>query len=427
LRPLTAVTQITCSRHRLSTDRNMDSNLQTPVLPPPSTPERDSSPELGSPSKLTQYNKKTGRPIRKSAGKVKKVAGYVDSGILEEEGYEPSTDEASDDEEEEMEKRRRADKLIRKRKRSPSPPSPRLDPVIYDQELDQLTDNETSGAFHRSTPKKPPVTLQFNVPLGFHGPLFVKLDSALLKDNEEGTRHEMRQVQSKKVRTTSTTPQTGVIAAPKRGFLDLPPELRNTVYQHVFVRKSSLQIPQRPDRPGLCLSAQFLRTCKLVHDEACSILYGSNIFHFERHHDTRAPFWEPKLKEIGYQDVLQFLKMIGPENLQYLRDIRIDFEDALPKNCPDTTIEARRYIVDEYLMNCLRILREAKLRKISVMFYGRRQLFKSDVKFLGYLEQIKADEVVKLPESWYTQVKVGNWIWTGIKEQMTRKKKLYEE
>jgi hypothetical protein len=61
------------------------------------------------------------------------------------------------------------------------------------------------------------------------------------------------------------------------------------------------------------------------------------------------------------------------------------------------------------------------------MFYGRRQLFKSDVKFLGYLEQIKADEVVKLPESWYTQVKVGNWIWAGIKEQMTRKKKLYEE
>jgi hypothetical protein len=404
----------------------MASQLQTPVLLPPSTPERDNSPELGSPSNLTQYNKQTGRPIRKSAGKVKRVAEYVDSSILKEEGYEPSTDEASDDEEE-MNKRRRADKLNQKRKRSPSPPSPRLEPLIYDQKLDELTDDETGGAFHRSTPKKSPITLQFNVPLGFHGPLFVKLDSALLKESEDGTPYDMRQVQSKKLRAASTPPQTPAIVAPKRGFADLPPELRNTVYQHVFVHKASLQIPQRPDRTGLCLSAQFLRTCKLVHDEACSLLYGSNTFHFERHHDTRAPFWEPKLKEIGYQDVLHFLKMIGPENIQYLRDIRIDFEDALPKNCPDKTVEARRYIVDEYLMNCLRILRDAKLRKISVMFYGRRQLLKSDVKFLGYLEQIKADEVIKMPETWYTQVKVGNYIWSGIKEQMTRKKKLYEK
>jgi hypothetical protein len=403
----------------------MASNLQTPVLFPPRTSEHDSSPELGSPSKLTQYNKQTGRPIRKSAGKVKKVAGYVDSGIIEEEGYEPSTSEASDDEE--MEKRSRTEKLKRKCKRSPSPPSPRLEPTIYNQELDDLTDDETGGAFHRNTPKKPPVTLQFNVPLGFHGPLFVKLDSALLKDNEDGTRHDMRQVPTKKIRTATTPPQTAAVAVSRRSFVDLPPELRNTVYQHVFVRKDMLQVPQRRDRPGLCLSAQFLRTCKLVHDEACSILYGSNAFHFERHHDTRAPFWEPKLKEIGYQDVLQFLKMIGAENIQYLRDIRIDFEDALPKNCPDLNIEARRYIVDEYLMNCLRILRNAKLRKVSVMFYGRRQLLKSDVKFLGYLEQIKADEVVKLPESWYTQVKVGHWIWSDIKEQMTRKKKLYEK
>jgi hypothetical protein len=401
----------------------MASNLQTPELLPPTDQERDSSPELGSPSKLTQYNKQTGRPIRKSAGKVKKAAGYVDSGILEEEDYDTSTSEPSDDEE--MEKRSRADK--RKRKRSPSPPSPRLEPMIYNQEVDDLTDEETSGAFCRVSPKKPPVTLQFNVPLGFHGPLFVKLDSALLKNNEDGIRHEMRQVQMKKIRTASPPPQTAVVAVSKPGFVDLPPELRNTVYQHVFVRKDMLQIPQRRDRPGLCQSAQFLRTCKLVHDEACSILYGSNGFHFERHHDTRAPFWEPNLKEIGYQDVLQFLKMIGPENIQYLRDIRIDFEDALPKNCPDSTIEGRRYIVDEYLMNCLRILRDAKLRKVSLTFYGRRQLLKSDYKFIGYLEQIKADEVVKLPESWYTQVKIGPWFWTEIREQMTRKKKMYEK
>jgi hypothetical protein len=102
---------------------------KTPSLPPPSTPTRDSSPELGSPSKITQYNKSTGRPIRKSAGRVKKVAGYVDSGMLEEEEFEPLTSDSSGDEEDDMTPRGRANKK-QKRKRSPSPPSPRLEPMI---------------------------------------------------------------------------------------------------------------------------------------------------------------------------------------------------------------------------------------------------------------------------------------------------------
>lgn len=135
---------------------------KTPVLLPPSTPDRDSSPELGSPSKITQYNRSTGRPIRKSAGRVKKVAGYVDSGLLEEEAeFEPLTSDSSEDEEEDdMTPRGRADKTKtkQKRKRSPSPPSPRLEPMIYNQELDELTDDEANGSVHRNTPKKPPVS-----------------------------------------------------------------------------------------------------------------------------------------------------------------------------------------------------------------------------------------------------------------------------
>jgi hypothetical protein len=397
-----------------------------PILPPPSTPERDSSPELGSPSKIPQYNKKTGRPIRKSAGKVKQAAGYVDSSILEEEeDYEPSVSEESEDEE--MDKRGRADKTKQKRKRSPLPPSPRLEPMIYNQELDDLTDDETSGVFHRNTPKKPSITLQFNVPLGFHGPLFVKLDSALLKDSEDDVRHDMRKVRSKKARIDASPAQAAAVAARLRSFTDLPPELRNAIYRHAFVRNDVLQIPQRSLSKGLCQSAQFLRTCRVIHDEGCSILYGENEFYFKRHYDTRAPFWEPKLKEIGYQDVLHFLKVIGPENVQYLRDIQFDFDDALPKHTPELTTETRRYVVDDYLMHCLRILREAKLRKVTMTFMGRRQLFKSDVKFLGYLGQIKADLVVKGTTQWHMQEKAGIWIWNDIKEQMTRKKKLYEK
>jgi hypothetical protein len=229
------------------------------------------------------------------------------------------------------------------------------------------------------------------------------------------------------MRTANPPPEETATTVRPKGFADLPPELRNTVYRHVFVRNGTLQIPQRSDGSGLCQSAQFLRTCKLVHNEGCSILYGENAFHFKRHHDIRAPFWEPKPKEIGYQDFLHFLKMIGPENIQYLRDMHIEFDDALPKHTPNLNIETRRYIVDEYLMNCLRILRDAKLRKVSLTFWGRRQLFRSDVKFLGYLEQIKADEVSKNNVPWPYMVKVGAWVWDSIKEQMTRKKKLYEK
>lgn len=115
------------------------------------------------------------------------------------------------------------------------------------------------------------------------------------------------------------------------------------------------------------------------------------------------------------------------ENIQYLRDIQFEFEDALQKYTPHLPTESRRFVNDDYLMNCLRILRDAKLRKISLQFLGRRQLFKSDVKFLGYLEQIKADEVVKLSAIAPNQGKVSNWVWEGIKERMVRKRKIYEK
>ncbi|KAG9389049.1 hypothetical protein A1F94_001942 [Pyrenophora tritici-repentis] len=351
----------------------MPSKGKMPIAPPPATPDRQSSPELGSPSRITSYNKKTGRPVRKSAGKI--------------------------------------------------------------QKLDELTDNEEGGAFHRHTPKKPPMTLQFNVPLGFHGPLFVKIDSSMLQTNEAGKLHEMQPGKSKKVCTKSRQSQPDkVLAARPKGFTDLPAELRNTIYRYLFARNDDtqeLRIPVNKQNPkdNLCKSAQFLRTCKLVHNEGCSVLYGENTFSFKRHYGTRGPFWEAVPKEVGYQDVLHFLKMIGPENLQYLRDIKFVFDDASPRHTSYVeSNEKRRYLNDEYLMNCLRILREAKLRKVSMFFGGRRQLQRSDVKFLGYLEQVKADEVDRIPDRYFSLLgKISNAVWADLEEAMTRKKKLYED
>ncbi|CAG5185368.1 uncharacterized protein ALTATR162_LOCUS11287 [Alternaria atra] len=414
----------------------MAPKFNIPNLPLPTPYSRDTSPELGSPSKITQYNQKTGRPVRKSAGKIQKVPGYVD---FEDSEFGTSADsELSElDEEDDMEPRSRSGnkkKGASKRKRSPSPPSPLLEPVILEQELDDLTDNEDGGAFHRNAPKKPPVTLQFNVPLGFHGPLFVKLDSTVLQIDQQGKLHEMQPGKSKKHCTVSPKP-TGTIAVRPRGFTDLPGELRNTIYRYLFSRKdkdSRLRIPLKSNDPkdSLVKSAQFLRSCRLVHNEACSILYGENTFSFHRHYDTRGPYWEPVPKEIGYQDVLHFLKKIGPENVQYLRDVNFVFDDARPKDTPYVTSnEQRRYLNDDYLMNCLRILRDAKLRRITMYFGGRRQLGRTDVRFLGYLEQVKADEVSRNTEKYYHGAHryMSQVAWNHLKEMMTRKKKLYEK
>ncbi|KAL1794304.1 hypothetical protein ACET3X_007725 [Alternaria dauci] len=413
--------------------------------PPPATPHsRDTSPELDSSSKTTQYNQKTGRPVRKSAGKIKRVAGYVD---FEDPDFAALTDselselsELDDDDDDDdmtplsLSGKKKKNKGALKRKRSPSPPSPHLEPLIHNQELDDLTDNEEGGAFHRNDPKKPPVTLQFNVPLGFHGPLFVKLDSTLLQVNQQGKLHEMQPGKSKKLRTESPE-RVGPATVRSKGFTDLPGELRNTIYRYLFARKdkdSRLRIPLTSNDPkdSLAKSAQFLRSCKLVHNEACSILYGENTFSFHRHYDTRGPYWEPVPKEIGYQDVLHFLRKIGPENIQYLRDVNFVFDDARPKDTPYVTSnEQRRYLNDEYLMNCLRILRDAKLHKISMYFGGRRQLGRTDVRFLGYLEQVKADEVSRKSEKYYHSADryLSQVAWGHLKDKMTRKKKLYEK
>lgn len=389
----------------------------------------ESSPELGSPSKITQYNKNTGRPVRRSAGKMKREAGYVDSKILEEEDFMPdsSGDESDDDEET---PRGRGDRLKkRKRKRSPSPPSPRLDPIIYKPQLEGLTDDEASGTFHRRTPKKPPVTLRFDVPLGYHGPLLVKLDPAMLNISDQDTTHGMRK--SKKSKTSNPTVPAPVPPKQRSGFTDLPPELRNKIYRLAFVRDNTFQIPAcRPWGAGdLCQSSQFLSTCKLVHNEGCSVLYSENTFAFERHESTRGTFYEYEPKEIGYLDALQFFKMIGSENIQYLRDLKIVFNDARPSDTPHASSnEDRRYMTDDVLINVLRVLRHAKLRKLSVAFMGRRQLQRSDVKFLGYLEQIKVDTLEKWaqPRSYYFEHKIRYSVWNDLTEQMVRRKKLYD-
>lgn len=65
-------------------------------------------------------------------------------------------------------------------------------------------------------------------------------------------------------------------------FLSLPPETRNKIYRLVLCHPRAIGTwaKERRDWPNypLILSAQLLRTCKQIHAEGVSILYGENTF-----------------------------------------------------------------------------------------------------------------------------------------------------
>lgn len=380
--------------------------------------DRDSSPELGDATYLTSYSKKTGRPIRKSAGKVQRKAGFVDSSVIEDE-YEEPIETPSEDEDVPMKQHHK-----RKRKRSPSPEPPPLDDVIRIEDPGDLSDHE--GPLQKK-PVLPPVKLQFNIPLGFHGPLYVTLDRSMLgmdKTYDTKPRQAIKQAKSQ--------PQSTKAATKRAGFCDLPAELRNKVYRHLFVVDDVLEFPADKAtayKNSFKRSAQFLSTCRLVYSEGCSVLYGENKFQFDRNGTTRGSYWEAVPKEIGYKDIRLFLKTIGPENLLYLRDITLKLQDAMPGATPELDHDQRRYIRDAHLLDVIRTLRNTKLRKLNVIFLGRRALTRSDSKFIDYLTQVKADEVISSLNGgnmggWWCQ-KIEHFTWHELKDTMTRKKKLY--
>ncbi|KAF2742716.1 hypothetical protein M011DRAFT_412088, partial [Sporormia fimetaria CBS 119925] len=383
---------------------------------PPRPARSPCHPRMPSNTDIQPRQNKRSRPVRRTAGKKKSDPVFVDTttaDLGDDEAIE-AADTSSSDEGPTTPIAARSKKRKQKKRRtsSPFPVAPPLDPIIYNEDADEPSDSEQ---FKRKS-DNPAVTLQFNVPLGYHGPLEVKLNSSQLSA----------------LSASLCAPSSGTLPSPttdlinrQTGFLKLPAELRNTVYELVFIADAPLDI-RHPD--NFRRSAQFLRTCRTVFHEASDILYGQNRFVFARNHHQRAPFWEPQLKEIGYQDVRQFLKMIGPENLLYLRDIHFTFEDATPsatRYLADN--EARRFINDDHLIDCLRILRGARLRKLTLDFHGRRVLCATDVRFLSYLEQIKADEVVTTERSWYNLNKIQEHLWRDLKVSMTRKTKLYRE
>ncbi|KAI0448899.1 hypothetical protein F5B21DRAFT_518605 [Xylaria acuta] len=96
------------------------------------------------------------------------------------------------------------------------------------------------------------------------------------------------------------------------GFLNLPSELRNGIYELMLVHQEPI-IPRFGFfRPRLTLG--LLRASKAIHHEASSVLYGRNRFHFSN---------------CGPEVLASFLEQIGTSNAAYIRRVSIDFPDFL--------------------------------------------------------------------------------------------------
>ena len=117
-----------------------------------------------------------------------------------------------------------------------------------------------------------------------------------------------------------TLPVTMAVEKAPLGLADLSFELRQKVYKNLFKFDRPFEIGKQ----DCSASAQFLRTCKLVHEEGTAILYGKNSFHFVRDTRPRGTYYEYDWKEVAYKDVRRFFELIGTTNVG-LDSVVIDF------------------------------------------------------------------------------------------------------
>ena len=188
-------------------------------------------------------------------------------------------------------------------------------------------------------------------------------------------------------------PESFRIPAPKKhGFLDFSGEIRNRIYGLVL-RGEPVQFI---DGMNFQHSASLLRTCKTVYEETRPILYGENEFIFERDPQKCGVFWRPDRYEIGYSNVRRFLEMIGPININLIRLVGFNFEDAVPSAAPGKTMDERRFANDVHCLHVLKLFTKyGNLHKATIGLYGRRLLSKKrDWNFITTLSGVPADVVI---------------------------------
>lgn len=118
-------------------------------------------------------------------------------------------------------------------------------------------------------------------------------------------------------------PVSSTGSTPTGGFLGLPSEIRNGIYELVLL------LPE-PIDPWMDFSRQekltlgLFSTNKTINNEACSLFYGKNRFDFT----TATP-----------EKIDLFLKQIGPNNTGYIQHIWIRFPRFLYLDPGEVTLE----------------------------------------------------------------------------------------
>ncbi|KAK3078109.1 hypothetical protein LTS18_008423, partial [Coniosporium uncinatum] len=286
------------------------------------------SEELGEEDAYNRVNSRTGRPIRRSAGRKSFDPEFVNSQMaidevaeeFHEEVKEPGESDNDDgelgDDAEVIKKiggrvkRGRKQKRQTKKKKRPRSPSPPLSThedenfsreSTPEHELQEAESNashankdsamsDASGSFT--------INLTVNIPKDYAGgPITLTLPSEVLKQGQK--RQKVEHSNESTIVLGGAKHAGNTPRPPLSGWHSLSAELRNKIYRLLFVTEERVAFDSLLN---LKRSAAFLATCRQVYDEGRTILYMENKFHFERNKHPRNPYWSTKTEEVGWKD-----------------------------------------------------------------------------------------------------------------------------
>ncbi|KAL9053422.1 MAG: hypothetical protein Q9162_004792 [Coniocarpon cinnabarinum] len=380
--------------------------------------------------------KASDRPIRQSAGRKSLPPGYVDSANAE--GIEYSSDSGPEE--------GRSRKTWKQKVLGPTRP---LSPSRFTE----LPHSSRSSSSEPEVPAGPAskmalnvpenVSLTFNVPPNHEGPFVVNLNLRDLGVKPSPGRPTPSHETPKKASSVSPKSRTKAHVIPSpAGFTDLPPELRNMIYEHLYDHGKVFDF----GRPEFSSSSQFFRTCKLVYEEAAPILYSNNTFRLTRDSNTEGPYWKKPWVEVGFRNIRRWLIAIAPLNISYLRNVEISLEDGSPSRLRMQSTsnqwasenflkEEARYVHDTDLIECLKILaRYSQLRTFKLDFTSRKMLTRRDDRFLHALKKIKTDKLLEAQATGHSNYygyrgpsRIEQKLLDELRHKMERSEKLYEE
>ena len=186
----------------------------------------------------------------------------------------------------------------------------------------------------------------------------------------------------------------------RKGFMDLPIELREKVYRDVFIKDVQTRITGRAQHTYPHSSA-LLRANKAIYHESRKYLYSENRFLFVPSTLITVTPYDQGWAELSYSHARQFLEDIGPENTGMLKNIGISFEDRSPSGNPGLTMDELRFESNKDVIWILEYLARYGLRieKLKLGFTGRRRMVARGwdtnvVEFLLALSRVKTDKLL---------------------------------